>query len=158
MTTITNNPIRITMSLLDEHKESLPEGVYLEMCDNLKKLFLTGEDLARDSYLLDLTNEYYKLLEDNEALRHEVVEQKRDLLRANVTRFERVSRPATIQPRGIIESLLFDPRSPPLSGISSSNSNSTNTQPDSMDHDSREVIPSVSSVFTRVNPTRIGRR
>tara|TARA_B000000557_G_scaffold154010_1_gene124966 strand:- start:100 stop:540 length:441 start_codon:yes stop_codon:yes gene_type:complete len=146
------------MSLLDEHKESLPEGVYLEMCDNLKKLFLTGEDLARDSYLLDLTNEYYKLLEDNEALRHEVVEQKRDLLRANVTRFERVSRPATIQPRGIIESLLFDPRSPPLSGISSSNSNSTNTQPDSMDHDSREVIPSVSSVFTRVNPTRIGRR
>tara|TARA_B100000287_G_scaffold251061_1_gene235925 strand:- start:180 stop:620 length:441 start_codon:yes stop_codon:yes gene_type:complete len=146
------------MSLLDEHKESLPEGVYLEMCDNLKKLFLTGEDLARDSYLLDLTNEYYKLLEDNEALRHEVVEQKRDLLRANVTRFERVSRPATIQPRGIIESLLFDPRSPPLSGISSSNSNSTNTQPDSMDHDSREVIPSVSSVFTRVNPARIGRR
>ncbi len=155
---MSNNPIRITMSLLDEHKESLPEGVYLEMCDNLKKLFLTGEDLARDSYLLDLTNEYYKLLEDNEALRHEVVEQKRDLLRANVTRFERVSRPATIQPRGIIESLLFDPRSPPLSGISSSNSNSTNTQPDSMDHDSREVIPSVSSVFTRVNPTRIGRR
>ena len=155
---MSNNPIRITMSLLDEHKESLPEGVYLEMCDNLKKLFLTGEDLARDSYLLDLTNEYYKLLEDNEALRHEVVEQKRDLLRANVTRFERVSRPATIQPRGIIESLLFDPRSPPLSGISSSNSNSTNTHPDSMDHDSREVIPSVSSVFTRVNPTRIGRR
>ena len=155
---MSNNPIRITMSLLDEHKESLPEGVYLEMCDNLKKLFLTGEDLARDSYLLDLTNEYYKLVEDNEALRHEVVEQKRDLLRANVTRFERVSRPATIQPRGIIESLLFDPRSPPLSGISSSNSNSTNTQPDSMDHDSREVIPSVSSVFTRVNPTRIGRR
>jgi len=155
---MSNNPIRITMSLLDEHKESLPEGVYLEMCDNLKKLFLTGEDLARDSYLLDLTNEYYKLLEDNEALRHEVVEQKRDLLRANVTRFERVSRPATIQPRGIIESLLFDPRSPPLSGISSSNSNSTNTQPDSMDHDSMEVIPSVSSVFTRVNPTRIGRR
>ena len=39
MTTITNNPIRRTMSLLDEHKESLPEGVYLEMCDNLKKLY-----------------------------------------------------------------------------------------------------------------------
>jgi len=153
---MTNNPIRITMSLLDEHKESLPEGVYLEMCDNLKKLFLTGEELARDSYLLDLTNEYYKLLEDNEALRHEVVEQKRDLLRANVTRFERVSRPATIQPRGMIESLLFDPRSPPLNGISSSNS--TNTRPDSMDHDSGEVMPSVSSVFGRVNPTRIGRR
>ena len=55
MTTITNNPIRRTMSLLDEHKESLPEGVYLEMCDNLKKLYLTGEDFARDSYLIDLT-------------------------------------------------------------------------------------------------------
>ena len=153
---MTTNPIRITMSLLDEHKESLPEGVYLEMCDNLKKLFLTGEDLARDSYLLDLTNEYYKLLEDNEALRHEVVEQKRDLLRANITRFERVSRPATIQPRGMIESLLFDPRSPPLSGISSPSS--TDTRPNPMEHDSREVIPSVSSVFGRVNPTRIGRR
>ena len=45
-----DNPIRATMSLLDEHKESLPEGVYIEICDNLKKLFLTGEDLARDSY------------------------------------------------------------------------------------------------------------
>tara|TARA_B100001250_G_scaffold357458_1_gene333204 strand:- start:1686 stop:2120 length:435 start_codon:yes stop_codon:yes gene_type:complete len=144
------------MSLLDEHKESLPEGVYLEMCDNLKKLFLTGEDLARDSYLLDLTNEYYKLLEDNEALRHEVVEQKRDLLRANVTRFERVSRPATIQPRGMIESLLFEPRSPPLSGISSPTS--TDTRPNSIEHNSREVIPSISPVFGRVNPTRIGRR
>tara|TARA_B100000427_G_scaffold187704_1_gene156056 strand:- start:707 stop:1141 length:435 start_codon:yes stop_codon:yes gene_type:complete len=144
------------MSLLDEHKESLPEGVYLEMCDNLKKLFLTGEDLARDSYLLDLTNEYYKLLEDNEALRHEVVEQKRDLLRANVTRFERVSRPATIQPRGMIESLLFEPRSPPLSGISSPIS--TDTRPNSIEHNSREVIPSISPVFGRVNPTRIGRR
>ena len=96
MTTITNNPIRRTMSLLDEHKESLPEGVYLEMCDNLKKLYLTGEDFARDSYLIDLTNEYYSLLEDNESLRHEIMEQKRDLLRANVTRFERVSRPALI--------------------------------------------------------------
>ena len=112
---MSTNPIRKTMSLLDEHKESLPEGVYLEMCDNLKKLFLTGEDLARDSYLLDLTNEYYRLLEDNEALRHEIIEQKRELLRANVTRFERGSRPAVIQPRGMIESMLFDPRTPPLS-------------------------------------------
>ena len=156
MTTITNNPIRRTMSLLDEHKESLPEGVYLEMCDNLKKLYLTGEDFARDSYLIDLTNEYYSLLEDNESLRHEIMEQKRDLLRANVTRFERVSRPATIQPRGMIESLLFNPRSPPLSGISVSAPSMT-TRSDSMDHDSREVIPSDSSAFGRVNPTRIGR-
>jgi hypothetical protein len=69
------------------------------MCENLKKLYLTGEDLARDSYLLDLTNDYYKLLEDNEALRHEIIEQKRELLRANVSRFERVSRPALLQPR-----------------------------------------------------------
>jgi len=153
---MSTNPIRKTMSLLDDHKESLPEGVYLEMCDNLKKLFLTGEDLARDSYLLDLTNEYYRLLEDNEALRHEIIEQKRELLRANVTRFERVSRPAVIQPRGMIESMLFDPRTPPLSGIFSPTS--TNTRPDSMDHDSREETQSISSAFGRVNPTRIVRR
>lgn len=97
--TMSNNPIRTTMSLLDEHKESLPEGVYLEMCENLKKLYLTGEDLARDSYLLDLTNDYYKLLEDNEALRHEIFEQKSELLRAKVFRFERVSRLVNPTPR-----------------------------------------------------------
>ena len=125
---MTDNPIRATMSLLDEHKESLPEGVYLEICDNLKKLFLTGEDLARDSYLLDLTNEYYKILEDNEALRHEILEQKRELLRANVSRFERVSRPALLQPRGMLESLFTNEGTNSLSGI---------------------AVP---------NPTRIGRR
>ena len=125
---MTDNPIRATMSLLDEHKESLPEGVYIEICDNLKKLFLTGEDLARDSYLLDLTNDYYKILEDNEALRHEVLEQKRELLRANVSRFERVSRPALLQPRGMLESLFTNQGTNSLSGI---------------------AIP---------NPTRIGRR
>ena len=123
-----DNPIRATMSLLDEHKESLPEGVYIEICDNLKKLFLTGEDLARDSYLLDLTNEYYKILEDNEALRHEILEQKRELLRANVSRFERVSRPALLQPRGMLESLFTNEGTNSLSGI---------------------AVP---------NPTRIGRR
>jgi len=125
---MTDNPIRATMSLLDEHKESLPEGVYIEICDNLKKLFLTGEDLARDSYLLDLTNEYYKILEDNEALRHEIIEQKRELLRANVSRFERVSRPALLQPRGMLESLFTNEGTNSLSGI---------------------AVP---------NPTRIGRR
>jgi len=125
---MSDNPIRATMSLLDEHKESLPEGVYIEICDNLKKLFLTGEDLARDSYLLDLTNEYYKILEDNEALRHEVLEQKRELLRANVSRFERVSRPALLQPRGMLESLFTNQGTNSLSGI---------------------AVP---------NPTRIGRR
>ena len=87
---LTSDPIRKTMSLLDENKDNLPEGVYLEMCDNLKKLYLTG-DTSRDTYLINLTNEYYSLLEDNEALRHELVEQKRELLRANVSRFERVS-------------------------------------------------------------------
>ena len=125
---MTDNPIRATMSLLDEHKESLPEGVYIEICDNLKKLFLTGEDLARDSYLLDLTNEYYKILEDNEALRHEILEQKRELLRANVSRFERVSRPALLQPRGMLESLFTNEGTNSLCGI---------------------AVP---------NPTRIGRR
>lgn len=125
---MTDNPIRATMSLLDEHKESLPEGVFIEICDNLKKLFLTGEDLARDSYLLDLTNEYYKILEDNEALRHEILEQKRELLRANVSRFERVSRPALLQPRGMLESLFTNEGTNSLSGI---------------------AVP---------NPTRIGRR
>ena len=151
---LTSDPIRKTMSLVDENKDNLPEGVYLEICDNLKKLYLTG-DTSRDTYLINLTNEYYSLLEDNEALRHELVEQKRELLRANVSRFERVSRPALIQPRGMLESLLFDPRSPPMSGISVSTPMTTRS--DSMDHDSREVIPSVSSAFGRVNPTRIGR-
>ena len=45
MSTLTNDPIRNTMALLDEHKDSLPEGVYLEICNNLKKLYLTGSDL-----------------------------------------------------------------------------------------------------------------
>ena len=56
----------------------------------------------------------------------------------------------------MIESMLFDPRTPPLSGIFSPTS--TNTRSDSMDHDSREETQSISSAFGRVNPTRIGRR
>jgi hypothetical protein len=129
------------------------------MCENLKKLYLTGEDLARDSYLLDLTNEYYSLLEDNEALRHEIVEQKRELLRANVSRFERVSRPALIQPRGMIESLLFNTHSPSMSGISLQPRDTHIPHTNSMDHDSHEIIPSPTSAFNRTsNPTRIGRR
>jgi len=151
---MTDNPIRATMSLLDEHKESLPEGVYIEICDNLKKLFLTGEDLARDSYLLDLTNEYYKILEDNEALRHEILEQKRELLRANVSRFERVSRPALIQPRGMLESLIFDTDNPMSVSLQSRNTHGNNGTNNTMDHDSREV----NTPFGRVSATRIGRR
>jgi len=153
MNILTSDPIRNTMALLDEHKESLPEGVYLEICNNLKKVYMMG-DTSRDTYLLNLTNEYYSLLEDNEALRHEIVEQKRELLRANVSRFERVSRPALIQPRGILESLILDPRTAPLSGISSSPSPSPspNTTPDMMEHDN------IRTPFGRIPPTRLGRR
>ena len=154
MNILTSDPIRNTMALLDEHKESLPEGVYLEICNNLKKVYMMG-DTSRDTYLLNLTNEYYSLLEDNEALRHEIVEQKRELLRANVSRFERVSRPALIQPRGILESLILDPHTAPLSGISLSPSPNTTRQDtttsDTMEHDN--VTP-----FGRIPPTRHGRR
>jgi hypothetical protein len=106
------DPIRKVMSLLDENKDTLPEGVYLEMCDNLKKIYATG-DSAREMYLLNLTNDYLKLLEDNEALRHEIVEQKRELLRARVSRFENVTRPV-LRPNTVLESILYDPNSPVL--------------------------------------------
>tara|TARA_B100000073_G_scaffold69755_1_gene51577 strand:- start:1039 stop:1497 length:459 start_codon:yes stop_codon:yes gene_type:complete len=150
---LTSDPIRKTMSLVDENKDNLPEGVYLEICDNLKKLYLTG-DTSRDTYLINLTNEYYSLLEDNEALRHELVEQKRELLRANVSRFERVSRPALIQPRGMIESLIFDTDNPMSVSLQSRNTHGNNGTNNTMDHDSREV----NAPFGRVSATRIGRR
>jgi|TARA_Y200000002_G_scaffold321614_1_gene281865 hypothetical protein len=149
---LTSDPIRKTMSLLDENKDNLPEGVYLEMCDNLKKLYLTG-DTSRDTYLINLTNEYYSLLEDNEALRHELVEQKRELLRANVSRFERVSRPALIQPRGMLESLLFDTNNP--ISLQPTNRQSNTDSHNTMEHDSHEIPY---SAFGRVSATRIGRR
>ena len=150
---LTSDPIRKTMSLVDENKDNLPEGVYLEICDNLKKLYLTG-DTSRDTYLINLTNEYYSLLEDNEALRHELVEQKRELLRANVSRFERVSRPALIQPRGMLESLIFDTDNPMGVSLQSRNTHGNNGTNNTMDHDSREV----NTPFGRVSATRIGRR
>tara|TARA_B100000427_G_scaffold198220_1_gene164698 strand:- start:1385 stop:1843 length:459 start_codon:yes stop_codon:yes gene_type:complete len=150
---LTSDPIRKTMSLVDENKDNLPEGVYLEICDNLKKLYLTG-DTSRDTYLINLTNEYYSLLEDNEALRHELVEQKRELLRANVSRFERVSRPALIQPRGMLESLIFDTDNPMSVSLQSRNTHGNNGTNNTMDHDSREV----NAPFGRVSATRIGRR
>tara|TARA_B100000287_G_C20635326_1_gene781400 strand:- start:174 stop:632 length:459 start_codon:yes stop_codon:yes gene_type:complete len=150
---LTSDPIRKTMSLVDENKDNLPEGVYLEICDNLKKLYLTG-DTSRDTYLINLTNEYYSLLEDNEALRHELVEQKRELLRANVSRFERVSRPALIQPRGMIESLIFDTDNPMSVSLQSRNTHGNNGTNNTMDHDSHEV----NTPFGRVSATRIGRR
>tara|TARA_B100001758_G_scaffold30019_1_gene21405 strand:+ start:2082 stop:2540 length:459 start_codon:yes stop_codon:yes gene_type:complete len=150
---LTSDPIRKTMSLVDENKDNLPEGVYLEICDNLKKLYLTG-DTSRDTYLINLTNEYYSLLEDNEALRHELVEQKRELLRANVSRFERVSRPALIQPRGMLESLIFDTDNPMSVSLQSRNTHGNNGTNNTMDHDSHEV----NTPFRRVSATRIGRR
>ena len=150
---LTSDPIRKTMSLVDENKDNLPEGVYLEICDNLKKLYLTG-DTSRDTYLINLTNEYYSLLEDNEALRHELVEQKRELLRANVSRFERVSRPALIQPRGMIESLIFDTDNPMSVSLQSRNTHGNNGTNNTMDHDSHEG----NTPFGRVSATRIGRR
>ncbi len=150
---LTSDPIRKTMSLVDENKDNLPEGVYLEICDNLKKLYLTG-DTSRDTYLINLTNEYYSLLEDNEALRHELVEQKRELLRANVSRFERVSRPALIQPRGMLESLIFDTDNPMSVSLQSRNTHGNNGTNNTMDHDSHEV----NTPFGRVSATRIGRR
>ena len=118
---------------------------------------MTGGDAARDTYLLDLTNEYYSLLEDNESLRHELVEQKRELLRANVSRFERVTRPAVIQPRGMLESILFDPQAPPIRAINPVSASafrgfaSSNEASSSMDTDT-------SSPFGRTSATRIGRR
>ena len=113
-----------------------------------------------------MTNDYYSLLEDNEALRHEIIEQKRELLRANVSRFERVSRPALIQPRGILESLIIDPHSSPMSGISLSTSPSssittqnTNSQDnntsETMDYDN--VTTNIRTPFGRITPTRLGR-
>ena len=44
-----SDPIRRVMTLLDENKADIPEGVYLEMCNNLKTVYATG-DAARDTY------------------------------------------------------------------------------------------------------------
>ena len=44
-----SDPIRIIMSLVDEHKTDIPESVYLEICDNLKRLYASG-DTVRDNY------------------------------------------------------------------------------------------------------------
>jgi hypothetical protein len=99
------DPIQKVISLLDENKEHLPEGVYLEICNNLKKIYATG-DAARDMYLLNMTNDYLKVLEDNETLRHELV-------RARISRFENVTLPV-LRPNSILDSLLYDPSAPTL--------------------------------------------
>jgi len=45
-----SDPVRNMMSLLDEHKTALPENVYLEMCNELKKMYASG-DTVRDNYI-----------------------------------------------------------------------------------------------------------
>ena len=37
-----DDPIRNIMTLVDEHRDSLPDGVYLELCDNIKRLYALG--------------------------------------------------------------------------------------------------------------------
>ena len=74
------DPIKTIMSLVDEHKTSLPESAYLEICDNLKRLYASG-DTVRDNYILNLTNDYLVLMEQNETLRKEIMQIKRNLIR-----------------------------------------------------------------------------
>lgn len=98
------DPIRSIMTLVDDHKTSLPENVYLEICDNLKKLYASG-DTVRDNYILNLTNDYLALMEYNETLRKEITQMKRDLVRARMARFEDVSVPIS-NSRTFLENLL----------------------------------------------------
>jgi hypothetical protein len=92
------------MSLVDEHKTELPENVYLEICDNLKRLYASG-DTVRDNYILNLTNDYLYLMEQNETLRKEITQMKRDLVRSRMERFENVSTPIS-NTRTFLENLV----------------------------------------------------
>lgn len=98
------DPIRTIMSLVDEHKTDLPENVYLEICDNLKRLYASG-DTVRDNYILNLTNDYLSLMEQNETLRKEITQMKRDLVRSRMARFEDVSVPIS-NTRTFLENLM----------------------------------------------------
>ena len=98
------DPIRAIMSLIDEHKTDLPESVYLEICDNLKRLYASG-DTVRDNYILNLTNDYLILMEQNETLRKEIMQMKRDLIRSRMERFEDVSVPVS-NTRTFLENLV----------------------------------------------------
>lgn len=98
------DPIRTIMSLVDEHKTDLPENVYLEICDNLKRLYASG-DTVRDNYILNLTNDYLLLMEQNETLRKEITQMKRDLVRSRMARFEDVSVPIS-NTRTFLENLM----------------------------------------------------
>jgi hypothetical protein len=98
------DPIRSIMSLVDEHKTDLPENVYLEICDNLKRLYASG-DTVRDNYILNLTNDYLELMEQNETLRKEITQMKRDLVRSRMARFDDVSVPIS-NTRTFLENLV----------------------------------------------------
>src|SRR6056300_2019361 len=99
-----SDPVRNMMSLLDEHKTALPENVYLEMCNELKKMYASG-DTVRDNYILNLTNDYLGLMEQNEILRKEITQMKRDLVRSRMARFDDVSVPIS-NTRTFLENLV----------------------------------------------------
>lgn len=99
-----SDPIRTIMSLVDEHKTDLPENVYLEICDNLKRLYASG-DTVRDTYILNLTNDYLSLMEQNDTLRKEIVQMKRDLVRSRMARFDDISIPIS-NTRTFLENLV----------------------------------------------------
>jgi len=130
---MTTDPIRHVMSTLDEHKDALPEGVYLDLCNNLKRIYASG-DASKDTYLLNLTNDYLESLEVIEVLRHELVTLKRELLRTRVSRFEHVYRPlaepsrSPFQPRSVLESLLDDPEINPIAGVNEALNGREDTQ------------------------------
>ena len=84
-----DDPIRNIMSLVDENRDSLPEGTYLELCDNIKRLYALGGETQK-VYLLNLTNDYLQALEKVETLQQELVNMKRELLRSRVSRFENI--------------------------------------------------------------------
>jgi len=99
-----DDPIRNIMSLVDENRDNLSEGTYLELCDNIKRLYALGGETQK-VYLLNLTNDYLQALEKVETLQQELVNMKRELLRSRVSRFENISRPIREQ-RGLLENLL----------------------------------------------------
>jgi hypothetical protein len=92
------------MNLIDANKDNISEGDYLEICNNLKLIYATGDN-AKDMYLLNVTNDYLETLETVETLRHEMMNMKRELLRARVSRFEHMSRPL-MESNGILATIL----------------------------------------------------
>jgi hypothetical protein len=101
---MSSDPIRKVMSLVDANKDNISEGDYLEICNNLKLIYATGDN-AKDMYLLNVTNDYLEALETVETLRHEIITMKRELLRARVSRYENVSRPL-MESGGILATIL----------------------------------------------------